>query len=325
MREVQLVSVANSATIGVCDVPEGARHVFLPVIQSIIVEVARVLYPGRIGLSRIYDTVAIDILLAVVELVAVGVVVPRVGGERWVAVGAVDLDTVRDSVPVGVGSGRVREQDEGLIGVVQTVPVGVVVVGVGLGDAVDLCSEYHAATGAESENRVAGRFGGCHVERARTEVLSRGVGRAVSSSPCRVDVLPEVAEAVAVGIAIGPVHVGVGSRVESVSDLPSIWHAVAVGVPAIWILVDGAVAVVVIARAVGITVTVTVEGVDQTVMVVVHLVVADIAHRILVSAIGASPLNDLHGALLVPVPRRHGAVPPDAVVEHRGSRRVVPA
>ena len=80
MGERQLVSVIDSSSIGIRDVPQGAGHVLLPVVEAVVVDVARILYPRRIGLSRIDHAVAVHILLTVVELVAIGVVVPGICG-----------------------------------------------------------------------------------------------------------------------------------------------------------------------------------------------------------------------------------------------------
>ncbi len=209
MSHRTLVAITDSSSIGVGDIPQCAGHILLPVVYSVVVYVAGVLDSCRIGLSGVNHSIAVDVLLAVVELVAICVVISWIGGLGRVTVRAVDLDAVRDAVAVGVDGGRVSQQYEGLVRVVQTVSVSVVVVGVGLGDAVNLGGENDAAAWPETKDWITRRFRRGHVEWSWPEVLSRRVGRAVTSPPSRIDVLPQITKAISVGITICAVHVGV--------------------------------------------------------------------------------------------------------------------
>ena len=94
MSHRTLVAITDSSPVGVGDVPQCAGHVLLPVVYAVVVHVAGVLDTSRVGLSRVDHPIAVDVLLAVVELVAVGVVVARIGGLGRITVRAVDLDTV---------------------------------------------------------------------------------------------------------------------------------------------------------------------------------------------------------------------------------------
>ena len=103
MADVSLLTVVDSTKVGVRNVPQGAGEVFFPVLDAVLVLIARVFPPGRVGFARIEDTVEIGVLFTVVESVAVRVVVSRVAGLWRVAVSAVHLDTVADAVVVRVG------------------------------------------------------------------------------------------------------------------------------------------------------------------------------------------------------------------------------
>ena len=88
VRQIALVSVANAAEVGVVDVPQRAAEVLQPVVDAVVVVVARILSAGRIGLAWIDLPVAVDVLVAIIELVTVGVVVARVAVQRRVSVAA---------------------------------------------------------------------------------------------------------------------------------------------------------------------------------------------------------------------------------------------
>ena len=155
MADVSLLTVVDSTKVGVRHVPKGAREVFLPVLDTVFVLIARVFTPGGVGFARIEDAVEIGVLFTVVKGVVVRVVVSRVAGLSWVAVSAVHFDTVADTVVVRVGRGRIGQKRQGLVGVVEAVSVGVGSLRVGGRDAINLSGERSATTGPDTLDRVA--------------------------------------------------------------------------------------------------------------------------------------------------------------------------
>ena len=205
MADVSLLPVVDATEVRIGHVPEGAGQVFFPVLNAVLVFVTGILTSSGIGFAGIQHAVEIGVFLAVVKGVAVGVVVSRVAGLSRIAVGAVDLNAVADAVAVGVGRGRVGQQRERLVGVVETVPVGVCTLGVGGRDAVNLSGEGGATARTDALNRVA-RRGGLRDDAVGTVAETRR-GTA-HRGPRWVHVLQEVVQAVAVGVAVGPVSVG---------------------------------------------------------------------------------------------------------------------
>ena len=157
MRHVALVAVVDATKVGVGDVPLGAGEVLFPVLNAVVVRVTGILTPCRVSFAGIHQPVAVDVLITVVERVAVGVVVPGIAGLRRVAVGSADLNAVAQAVAVRVGGRGVRQEGEGLVGVVQSVTVGVGGGRVGGGDAVHFCGQGGTTTWANAADRVAGR------------------------------------------------------------------------------------------------------------------------------------------------------------------------
>ena len=99
VRQIALVAVTDAAEVGVVDVPQSAGEVLHPILKSIIVEIACILSAGRVGLAWIDLPVAVEVLVAIIEPVTVGVVVARVAVQRRVSVAAeVRLDAIRDAI-----------------------------------------------------------------------------------------------------------------------------------------------------------------------------------------------------------------------------------
>ncbi len=123
VRDVALITVVDTTGVGVCDVPGGAGEVLFPVLDAVVVCIASVFTARRVGLTGIDETVAVGVLIAVVKGVAVGVVVARVAGLCGLTVRGVDLNAIAQPVAIGVESGRVGQEGERFVRVVQTVTV----------------------------------------------------------------------------------------------------------------------------------------------------------------------------------------------------------
>ena len=123
MRNVALVTVVDTTRVGVCDVPRGAGEVLFPVLDAVVVRIASVFAARRVGFTGIDETVAVGVLIAVVKGVAVGVVVARVAGLCGLTVRGVDLNAIAQAVTIGVEGGRVGQEGERFVRVVQTVTV----------------------------------------------------------------------------------------------------------------------------------------------------------------------------------------------------------
>ena len=155
MGDVALVTVVDAARIGVCDVPRGAGEVLFPILDAVVVLVTGVLTARRVGLTGIDDAVAVRVFFTVVEGVAVGVVVARVARLRGLAVGGVDLNAVAQAVAVGVEGGRVGQEGQGFVGIVQAVTVRIRIGRVRRGDAVHFRGQRRTPARADSAHRVA--------------------------------------------------------------------------------------------------------------------------------------------------------------------------
>ena len=157
MADVPLLTVANASKVGVRYVPQRTGQVFFPILNAVAVFVSGVFSPSRVGLPGVEYTVEVGVLIAVIEGVAVGVVVSWVACLSRIAVGAVDFDPVADAVVVRVRGCRVGEQGEGFIGVVQAVTVGVGTNGTGRCHAVHLSRVGGTTAGSDSLNGVTRR------------------------------------------------------------------------------------------------------------------------------------------------------------------------
>ena len=73
-----LIAITNPAAICVRNVPESTRHIFLPVLDSITVKVTLIIDPSWVGFVLINYPISIQILFTIIEVVAIGVVVPGV-------------------------------------------------------------------------------------------------------------------------------------------------------------------------------------------------------------------------------------------------------
>ena len=102
MADVPLLSVVDATEVRVGDVPEGARQILLPVLNTVLVLIPRIFTPSGVGFTGIQHAVEVGVLFSIVKGIAVGVVVSWVAGLGRVAVGAVDFHTVVDTVAVGV-------------------------------------------------------------------------------------------------------------------------------------------------------------------------------------------------------------------------------
>ena len=115
MRQREFVTIIHSASISIRNIPKSAGHILFPVVDAVVVYVAGILYPSRVGLSRIYYSVPINILFTIIKLIAVGVVVSRVGSLRRVAVFAVDFYAVPNSISISINGCRISQKDECLV------------------------------------------------------------------------------------------------------------------------------------------------------------------------------------------------------------------
>ena len=86
MGEREFVAVVHATSICVRNIPECTGHVLLPIVNTIVIYVSGILYPSRVGLSWVDYSIPVEVLFTVIELVAVGVVVPGVGCLRGVTV-----------------------------------------------------------------------------------------------------------------------------------------------------------------------------------------------------------------------------------------------
>ena len=154
MGDVALVTVVDAAVVGVCDVPRGAGEVLFPVLDAVVVLVTGVLTARRVGLTGIDDAVAVRVLFTVVKGVVVGVVVAWVARLCGLTVGAVDLNAVAQAVTVGIEGGRVGQEGQRFVGIVQAVAVRVRVGRVRRGDAVHFSGQRRAATRTNAAHRV---------------------------------------------------------------------------------------------------------------------------------------------------------------------------
>ena len=178
MGDVALVTVVDAAGVSVCDVPRGAREVLFPVLDAVVVLVTGVLTARRVGLTGIDDAVAVRVLFTVVEGVIVGVVVARVARLRGLAVGTVDLNAVAQAVAVGVEGGRVGQEGQGFVGIVQAVTVRVRVRRVRRCDAVHFSGQRRTTARADAAHRVTRGDGLGGGARFRSETGRRtAVGR----------------------------------------------------------------------------------------------------------------------------------------------------
>ena len=280
VADVPLVSVVHATEIRVGHVPQRASEVFLPILNAVVVSVARIFSPGWVRFTVVKQAVAVDVLFPVIKRVAVGVVVAGVACLSRIAVRTVDLDAIGHAVSVRVGRGGVGQEGEGFVRIVEAVTVRVGHLRVGGRDPVHLCSVGGAATGPLACGRVARRGGFRH--RAVRPVAEAG-RRAAHGGPGWVDVFEEVVQTVTVRIAVGPVGVGGRGGIQAVGSLPTVRHAVTVGVPASRVLVDVAVTVVVVGQTIGVPVAVGIRSVNEPVFVVIKSVGADVAYRVFVA------------------------------------------
>ena len=331
MTDVPLLSVADASEVGVCHVPERARKVLLPVLNAITVFVTRIFSSGWVGLTGVKHSVEVGVFFTVIKRIAIGVVVAWVAGLSRVSVGAVNLNTVADTVVVRIGGRWVGQQRERFIGIVQTVAIGIGTNRAGRGHAVHLCGVGSTRTGANALNGVTrgGGFGDDSVGPVTETRRGPAHGR-----PGRVHVFHEVVQSVTVGVAVWTVGIGRRGGIEAVCSLPAVRHTVAVGVPTGRVFVDVTVAIVIIGQTIGIPVTVGIRRINESVFVVVKPVRTNVANGVLVTendaagSVGARSttcgLIELHGVLFVPVVDGNGPVPPHTVVEHGGGAWIVP-
>ena len=131
VADVPLLPVVDATEVRIGHVPQSARQVLFPVLNPILVLVSGILTASGVGFTGIQHAVEVGIFLTVVESVAVGVVVSWVAGLSRVAVSTVNFHTVADAVAVGVRRGRVGQQCQGFVGVIEAVAVGVRSLGIG--------------------------------------------------------------------------------------------------------------------------------------------------------------------------------------------------
>ena len=148
-----------------------------------------------------------------------------------------------------------------------------------------------------------------------------------SSVPCRpgwIDVFVEVDQSVAVRIAIGAIVAAVRGRIETICHFPTIRHSITISVPAVGILIDAAIAIIVVGGTVGISVTVAIPIVDHPIVIIIEVVEADISHRILIGPVRTQALNELHSAFFIPIADWNSTIPPYAVIQFIRRRGRIP-
>ena len=107
MGYVLLITIVNAAKVSVCDVPKCAREVFFPVLDTIVVFIARIFPASRICFTSVDHPVPVHVFFSVIKGVTIGVVVSRVTGLSRAAVLATHFDTIGNSVPICVRRGRI--------------------------------------------------------------------------------------------------------------------------------------------------------------------------------------------------------------------------
>ena len=82
-----------------------------------------------IRFTSVENAVEVGVFISIVKRITIGVVVAWVTGLGRVAVSTVDLNAVTDAIAIGIRRGRVGQQREGLVGIVESITVGVILPG----------------------------------------------------------------------------------------------------------------------------------------------------------------------------------------------------
>ncbi len=205
MTDVAFIAVVDAAKVGIRNIPKRTGEVFFPILNPITIGIPSIFTPRGVRLAGVQDTVEIRVLFTVVKCIAIGVVVARVARLRRVAVSTVDLNTIADAVVVRVGRGRVGQEGQRLIGIVQTVAVGIGPNRTGRGHAIHFSRVCRTSPGTDTLNRVTGRGRFCH-NTIRSVAETRR--RPTHGGPRWVHILEEVDQPVTIGVTVWTVGVG---------------------------------------------------------------------------------------------------------------------
>ena len=105
----QFDAVIDTSPICIGIIPLSTRRIFFPILYSVTIKVASVLDSRRIGFIEINDSIEVRILLSIIELIAVSIVVSRVGSLWRITIGTVDFDAVWNSITVGINMCRIGQ------------------------------------------------------------------------------------------------------------------------------------------------------------------------------------------------------------------------